>query len=1139
MDFSLSTEQENAITTFLKKDGRNIFIEDWLVEDHGLDRWKAKGLVKLILAPLTNLTVKVAGRGVQKIHEALRKHSDRYDKVSSHFAKLLLVKLECDRTKTKYSKQYLKAPEGEAPEKWKELNEQTQAWIKQLEQLEIIALSLGELKATIKLHLDQPKFDKNSPPSRLLRPYNAFIPLTGRDDETEQLKSWRDAENPFIWKIMIGEGGIGKTRLAQEFSKGCGETHWVSGFLDHDSLENLVHHDNFLNWMPLTNTMIIVDYAATKLESLKKLVHQCAQVTGSEDGQEEPIKLRLLLLERHADANQGWLKEVLNTGEGALADDIPDTLHPVLELKQPKQKMQTSIIVDILQSTLNSWEKLNGEDAPQLPDLSEDDLWKLQRNTGGRPLYLQMAALHTCDIGSTKELVQWNRATLLQDAVKRERKYIGKLCSSSPKILVERLVALLFFAGKIPVSHPGLLEIIEEEAKICGYPHTPPGEIATILSQFLREDNGKGTETSLDPIQPDLIGAAFSATVLQEKPKPGETLNRAVQLGKETAWANLLRSAQDLFGMESFKINIWLNELTIKLSRTEMWTIANLLPQNTVALAPFAVQLYERMLEKCQNLIERAIILDRLGIWYGRIGKRDVALDVNLQTVRSFEELSKQNSNQWEPRLAMSLNNLGACYLSLGIPKEALKAALSAKEIYKKLVKLYPGTFESEFALNLNNLGVCFGEMGDYTDALDATLHSVKIYKYLADINPDIFNPGLATSIQSLSNRYSQLGNWNKALETAKSGSAIFEQLSKQDPDAYEVDFAKSLIILSHCFDNLGNFDKALESAEQASNIYERLARQNPSAFEPEYALILTNLGNINNNLGNHKKAIEITLKAVGIRGHLAKKYPDAFEPLLASSLSNLGCFYGEIGSNEEALDATQRALKIRRQLAQKNYDQFAHDLANTLTGLGHCLWVSGSTEKALKTTLEGKKMWEELVIKNPDAFNPDLALTLKHLAGIYGQLENNEEGLSAIRESVKIYEDLATKHPEKFEADLGRSLNVLAVLHLHLEKYKDASITSLNAIEIFLPLTEATETVLPDLAHSLHLSGFSQLIMGNAKGSHEHLELGIKALTLPFSQNPDAFTELMHRLIRSHKESCEALGIDAKKDLERLLGPE
>lgn len=404
----LDLETQKGLSAFLDRKDRDKFIVDWLVDDNDVPKWQAKGIVKLVLAPLMSLAGKVAGRGIEKIHETLKSRFSDYDEVSTRFARLLLVKEKC-------SEQYLQPPEGEDPEDWKQLNEQAKVWIKQLQELERIGLALDDMKAQVRLRIDTPHLDKDTAPSRWLKPYNAFIPLIGRDNEKKILNDWLEEEKGFSWKIIIGEGGIGKTRLAQEFAQTCREEGWDSGFLAHQHLDCLVNHDNFGNWMPVTDTLIIVDYAATKQESLKKLLQQCADSQSNE--KEENTRIRLLFLERHADQNQGWVEELQKEGEGALPDKVADALHDIVKLQPPQQQEDHETMPNLLKATLSSWEKLMGESAPELPELSEEDFDQLRNNTEGRPLYLQMVALHACEIKSAKEIVLWNRADLLRYAV--------------------------------------------------------------------------------------------------------------------------------------------------------------------------------------------------------------------------------------------------------------------------------------------------------------------------------------------------------------------------------------------------------------------------------------------------------------------------------------------------------------------------------------------------------------------------------------------------------------------------------------------------------------------------------------------------------------------------------------------------
>ncbi len=701
MGFELSEEQEKTLTAFLDSEERDELINGWLKE-FGFSPLQSRLMTKILLPLLFKYLGKGGKEGVAWLDDKLKNQFPFYQELSANLTRKILFKIECNDAKAGLLNQHLQAPANVDLNDWAALDEQTQVWIDQLNKLDLIIWSLGDLKAAIKLHLDQPRLSINASPSRLLRPHNAFIPLIGREQETSQLQAWCLTDDSFSWQIIIGEGGMGKTRLAQEFAKNMVDSGWDGGFLAHDLLGHLVDHDHFPNWVPLTDTLIIVDYAATKLDSLKKLIQQCARLARDTTDQSESAKLRLLLLERHADKDQGWLKEILAAGEGALTDDIRDAWQPTLELKPPELKSQYVTMADILRATLISWENFYDKTAPQLPSLDEADFQQLFRNTEGRPLYLQMAALHSCEIGSMHELLHWDRSSLLNDAVERECHYIDKLCGATdaPAKLVRRMAALLFFAGKISTQHKDLFAITVQEAKICGYTQAEPAEIVNTLSLFLGDDNSNGAIPMLNPIQPDLIGAVFAATTLQQGSRFEITLNHAIELGNETAWANLLRSAQDLYavnGLDALSVEAWLPPLLAGRSKDQLWLIAGLLPKQSVALRAFSVNLYERLLDQSskEQLEEQAIILNNLGKHYNSLGRREEALAAAKRAVEIRERLSQKNADVFEPDLASSLSTLGSIYLNDDKAAQALEIFAHGIQVLSRLFQQAPAAFDS------------------------------------------------------------------------------------------------------------------------------------------------------------------------------------------------------------------------------------------------------------------------------------------------------------------------------------------------------------------------------------------------------------------------------------------------------------
>lgn len=58
---------------------------------------------------------------------------------------------------------------------------------------------------------------------------NGFLKFTGREEEQETLTQFLEEDKKFSWWIILGEGGMGKSRLALEWLKKM-PTHWFGYF---------------------------------------------------------------------------------------------------------------------------------------------------------------------------------------------------------------------------------------------------------------------------------------------------------------------------------------------------------------------------------------------------------------------------------------------------------------------------------------------------------------------------------------------------------------------------------------------------------------------------------------------------------------------------------------------------------------------------------------------------------------------------------------------------------------------------------------------------------------------------------------------------------------------------------------------
>ena len=970
------------------------------------------------------------------------------------------------------------------------------------QQLRALFELVQEVKAALQtpqpsLRIDRPQQLDRKRLSSLLRAYNAFIRLIGRQPESEALNAFCDKEDAFAWKVLTGDGGVGKTRLALELALQREQAGWRSGFLDVDSLKRWVANDRFGDWCPTGDTLVVIDYAANKPEYLKPLLKRCGQ--WAEDNR-AATRVRLLLLERQADPDNGWLRDLLSFGEGALRDEIREWMEPILEIRSPGKEDPDEVMRAIVRATFESWGRLPGKPPPPVPKLEEAELRELRRRTEGRPLFLQMAALRACNDNDTSRLGHSGQAELVKYTVERDREYIRKQCGpdQARAAMVERGAGLLTFTGPLAGNDPRWLRLLEQDARACGYPLIQPGEVSDTLAVVLGEIKSE-TASAIRPLGPDLLAEAFAVAVVGDRPGLAvQTLEAILDCVGGPAWSNLLRASVDLYAMDDLaRPQCWLLNLIPRRPVTELVLLEDLIPQGSVALTQLAAVVAERLLRALPTTPESDTERGRL------------------------------------------LNNLVTLYIHLGRRDEALRAALAATETYERLATANPGRFDLGLSTTLNNLGNIYGALGRLDDALTTTRRALEIRKRLAVQDPKAFEPYLATSLSNVGGRYVEMGRPEDGLDPLLQAVEIYGRLAQRKPEAFEKDLAASVINLSGAYAKLGRRDEALATAERAASIHERLARWNPDAFEPGMAKILTDLGNCYSQLGQRENALAAVERAVEIRERLAKRNPDAFEPDLAMSLNNLGNCLAELGRLDEAVDTAERAVTIHRQLAGQRLEPCDPMLAMSLHNLGNRYKDVGRREKALRAAEEAVQIYERLATRNPDAFVPNLAAALISLANHCSGVGLKEKALSVIQRSVELYEGLVERKAEAFEPELGGCLNVLSNCHAGLRRWEHALRAGERALEIYDRLVMRNPVAFePDLALTLSNLAARYNDMGSG---HEGLRAAKRAVEIRerlAERNPDVFEPELAASLNNLAVCCGRLGMpaDGLRPVERAL---
>lgn len=148
------------------------------------------------------------------------------------------------------------------------------------------------------------QFDPYATPKRMSSAFgrmhfsNRFSDFTRREAEQEQLNRFLYASGPILWWGVLGEGGIGKSRLLLEWLRTL-PANWYGFFARKDARL-------FSSFVPFTDTVVVLDYILGEEEpaalTIAVLLRQFEHA---------PYHLRLLLVERRqAAGEEDWLSKL-------------------------------------------------------------------------------------------------------------------------------------------------------------------------------------------------------------------------------------------------------------------------------------------------------------------------------------------------------------------------------------------------------------------------------------------------------------------------------------------------------------------------------------------------------------------------------------------------------------------------------------------------------------------------------------------------------------------------------------------------------------------------------------------------------------------------------------------------------------
>jgi tetratricopeptide (TPR) repeat protein len=631
--------------------------------------------------------------------------------------------------------------------------------------------------------------------------YGLVETLFGRDDDLRAISDWaKSGTNTATVRLVTGDGGVGKTRLAAAAAAALRDEGWTAGFLPRSEQMLFDVGDRGL--------FLILDYPEEQMERTRALFAKLAEMRSA------PYPIRLLLLSRRPFA--AWEREadVLEGRFGRQAIAAPGSL-----------SVEDSLA--LIGEAVERFARTAGLQEPSLSDAAE---WLARSPVHTLPLFATAAALHA--VLAPQEAFGLGHGALIRDLARRERRRVHRVSQALGlgEEGLERLLALGVLAD-------GLSETDIKALSEAGAVDAATSDVVGALSGSPWWSNG-----CLIQLQPDKPAAAFVDIALFPSAFPNgrdelpDWLFIALQARAETFGDRISRILHDLTAVDRAEPGEHpLDRCLIAMLRHDRSRTAVFSPiayqEVTHWAASFAAEVAMTLADRTEEPEARAVLRHNGAAYLSAVGRREEALVAAQEAVALRRTLATDRPDAFTPDLAGSLNNLANMLANLGRWEEALAAAQEAADLYRTLATDRPDAFTPDLAKSLNNLANVLSDLGRREEALATAQEAADLYRTLATDRPDAFTHNLAGSLTNLANTLSDLGRREEALAAAQEAADLDRTLATDRPDAFTPDLAMSLNNLAAVLSDLGRSEEALVAAQEAVTLLRPYFLRQPAAF--------------------------------------------------------------------------------------------------------------------------------------------------------------------------------------------------------------------------------------------------------------------------------------------------------------------
>ncbi|MEV8632124.1 hypothetical protein AB0395_10755 [Streptosporangium sp. NPDC051023] len=862
-------------------------------------------------------------------------------------------------------------------------------------------------------------------PGSLLGASRQVIAFHGREALLEELAIWRDDPRPVSVKLITGEGGQGKTRLAHRFLH-LTPASWVGGFLD--SPQHLPGEDAgyAVGERALTPeilarlaegtcpVLIVADYAESGPQRVALLLESLLSTPPR-----RPV--RVLLLARAAGA---WW----DTLRHRLAREHPRCVAETVELAPlagtaDLRGQEFAGAVNRFAELLPGFPELPAADWPGLalrlcrtpPDLADERY--------GNALTVHMAALNAllrAAVGGDPstvtdpeaELAGHERDYLLRVAHRRRLLQPGVLSArldpdeqhaEAEKALWRALAAAILLG---PCDPDRALAV----GRLAGDAHARD-VAAWLAALYPPAEHDRAAGVQVAAIQPDRLAERLAGQILVEQDtllpsiaslatdvfdartllivmaraavRPAFTPSLDGQIRRLVAtcaepYATAAQLAAPVVERPDPLVGglLELGEQSPDHLTEQFDRVSGSLPRSSLSLAGLTlgvIELQERVYRGLADadpdrwLPELAVSLNNLVFCLVRVERWADALPIIEQAVRLHRELIGVDRDSHLPGLAGSAANHAACLMEVGRPAEAVAASEEAVGLKRELASRAPRAHLSGLADLLNNHATYLAEVRRPADAVVASEESVFVYRMLAEADRDTHLPGLARSLNTHARCQAAAGRAAEAAVTSEEAAVLWRGLAAHSPDPYLLDLAKTLNNHALQLERAGRLAEAVVTGGEAVGLWRGLATLNRDGYLLVFA---GSLGNQLNRLaaaGRLAEAVVAGEELAGLRRELTALDRETHLPLLADLLNTHTVRLAELGRRAEAVAASGEAVGLWRELAALDREAFLPGLAVAVGNHGKCLGEAERWADAVSVGEEAVALHRALFALDPE----------------------------------------------------------------------------------------------------------------------------------------------------------------------------